>query len=870
MKTAHIISHSHWDREWYLPYESHHMRLIMLIDQVLQAIDNDPDFKSFHLDGQTICIDDYLQVKPQNREKVYNAIESGKLKIGPWYVLQDAFLTSSEANVRNLQYGDADCRRYGAKTKVGYFPDTFGIYKQAPQILKEAEIDNMIFGRGVSTTGFANQVSNQFESKFSEMRMRASSGDQVLGILFANWYSNGNEIPCDRKLAKQYWDQKLSDAMRYTNCEHLLFMNGCDHTPYQEDVTTAIKVANELYDDVTFVHSSFDEYLQAIKETVDEQSLTTIESELVSQTTDGRFTLVNTASSRIVQKIKNAKLQNMYEQLVEPLSALYANEYMHSEIEYGWKKLMQNHPHDSICGCSIDSVHDTMDARFEDSENVAKHVIERTLNEFKKNVDISCDNLAFTVFNPSELTNDLHCIEIEYDRALFANSYESARDMMKALVISDMQLVDDSGEAYDSVITDLGIKFGYYLPDDKFRRAYYARNIQVEFVAPVKPFSHQTFYLQKCLNKEYKREKKQYIENDLYKVSVNDDCTINIENKRNGKQLAKVLKIYDQGDIGNEYMFGQVANDVQIGLDEISSSVYEHSNVKEQVEINATLFIPKQADELLAKEQLEIVNYFERASKRSSQIIKMPITIRLILGAGNSGLKVEIEFENKAKDHRLRVSFENSCTTNTHKVDSAFEVIKRDNQPLPTWENDAFDRRMFKFIQIPCEDSTLTIATNGLHEYEIDKANNVYITLVRSVGELGDWGHFPTPEAQVLTPIKCELYINFDNKENDNYHGNKARTIFTPMPYIQVSKNKGTIPSTKTMLKLSHDDNSYLSALKRNQNDQLIIRFGSCGEDSLITCKNNLVKTNLLERDVKSTFDNVIAANKIVTLIVKQ
>ncbi|GJM69082.1 hypothetical protein HMSSN036_12980 [Paenibacillus macerans] len=90
-RTAHIISHTHWDREWYLPYEKHHVRLVQLVDALLDKLDGDTAFKSFYLDGQTIILEDYLQVRPENKERLEKYIRKGRILIGPWYILQDAF-----------------------------------------------------------------------------------------------------------------------------------------------------------------------------------------------------------------------------------------------------------------------------------------------------------------------------------------------------------------------------------------------------------------------------------------------------------------------------------------------------------------------------------------------------------------------------------------------------------------------------------------------------------------------------------------------------------------------------------------------------------------------------------------------------------
>ncbi|WP_369813750.1 hypothetical protein [Halolactibacillus sp. JCM 19043] len=205
-KTVHIISHTHWDREWYLPYEQHHYLLIEVMDQLLDTLEADPNFKSFHLDGQTIILDDYLQVRPERRDQIKKLIEAGRIEVGPWYILQDEFLTSSEANVRNLQYGMRDAKKWGGLSKIGYFPDSFGNIGQAPQILQQADIKAAAFGRGVKPTGFNNAVidASAYESPYSEMKWQSPDGTEVTGILFANWYCNGNEIPTDEQKAKAY------------------------------------------------------------------------------------------------------------------------------------------------------------------------------------------------------------------------------------------------------------------------------------------------------------------------------------------------------------------------------------------------------------------------------------------------------------------------------------------------------------------------------------------------------------------------------------------------------------------------------------------------------------------------------------------
>ena len=281
--TVHIISHSHWDREWYQSFEKHRMKLIELVDNILEKAENDPEFGGFFLDGQTIALDDYLEVRPEKREQVKKCVREGKIQTGPWYILQDEFLTSGEACVRNLQVGMQEAARYGAIGNVGYFPDAFGNAGQMPQVLKQAGMDAVVFGRGVKPIGPNNEVTGgQYESTYSEMMWASPDGTKLPGILFANWYNNGVEVPVDEAEAKVYWDKKLADARKFAATHQLLMMNGCDHQPLQKDITEAIRVARKLYPDIEFIHSDFKTYVKAMEKEISE-NFSTVKGELTDR-----------------------------------------------------------------------------------------------------------------------------------------------------------------------------------------------------------------------------------------------------------------------------------------------------------------------------------------------------------------------------------------------------------------------------------------------------------------------------------------------------------------------------------------------------------------------------------------------------------
>src|SRR5262245_8107227 len=127
---VHIVSHTHWDREWYLPLERFRQRLVALIDELIAApppTGGRTTRHSFLLDGQTILVEDYLSVRPDRAEELGALLRDGVLEAGPWYVLADELIPSGEALVRNLLAGRRVLRALRAEPPpVLYCPDAFG------------------------------------------------------------------------------------------------------------------------------------------------------------------------------------------------------------------------------------------------------------------------------------------------------------------------------------------------------------------------------------------------------------------------------------------------------------------------------------------------------------------------------------------------------------------------------------------------------------------------------------------------------------------------------------------------------------------------------------------------------------------------
>ena len=772
--TVHIISHSHWDREWYQSFETHRMKLIELVDNILDKAENDPEFGGFFLDGQVIAIDDYLEIRPEKRAQVEKCIREGKIQTGPWYILQDEFLTSGEACVRNLQVGMQEAEQYGAVGNVGYFPDAFGNAGQMPQVLKQAGMEAVVFGRGVKPIGPNNEVTGgQYESTYSEMMCESPDGTKLPGILFANWYNNGVEIPVDEAEAKVYWDKKLADARKFAATHQLLLMNGCDHQPLQKNITEAIRVARKLYPDIEFIHSDFKKYVEAMEKEISE-NFSTVKGELTSQETDGRWTLANTASSWIGLKQDNRAGETALERKAEPAAAMaqvFGKTYPEDQMTYSWKKLMQNHPHDSICGCSVDEVNEEMKTRFAKSRQVADAIYEESVEYLTNKVNTAAlpgngEKIPFVVWNTSGVAKTQVVekeIHVFRDYNLFVwDGYEAAEQVE----LPAMVLRDADGNEVPAKIADAGIAFGYDLPDDRFRQPYMAKKVRVTFEAEVPALGYRTYYLEtaeQLQNVDVVSGDANVLENDAMKVVVNEDGSYSLLDKKTGRTYENLGCYEDTGDMGNEYIYIQDTGKQVISTKgrKAEVSCVERNAFRTVVEIRHKMMVPSGMGEELQRQHEMCIDPYTRVANRSFELVEMDVKTVLTLEKSAKGLRVATTICNQAKDHRVRVIFPTGLHASTHMADSAFEVVRRNNRHNDTWTNPCGCERQQCFAAMEDEKGGLLVANRGLYEYEIleEQENAIAVTLLRCVAEMGDWGYFPTPKAQQLGTFCLEFEV---------------------------------------------------------------------------------------------------------------
>ena len=753
-KTLHFISHSHWDREWYMPFEAHRYKLVEFFDRLLATLDTDPSFKSFHLDGQAIVLEDYLEIRPEMREKIERYIAEDRLVIGPWYILQDEYLVDGESNVRNMLVGRAVSAEYGKVSNVGYFPDAFGNIGQAPQILRGFGIDTVAFGRGTSPRkGDRLDTGEENYGKWvSEVRWRSPDGSEVLGTTFLRWYSNANEIPSDPEAAARRIAQIRDSMAECSVAPDLLLMNGCDHEPVQTDIGQIIEKLSPTFPD-KLVHSNFKDYFDAIRPYSDRFGI--FVGELDGEYGDGWNTLANTASARIYLKQLNTECEHMLEQRIEPLSVFSrldaGDEVRRDYFRYLWKTLLKNHPHDSICGCSVDPVHREMVSRFE-KVLAAGHEVEKSEREALMAVVDTASvgaEYAVTVFNPQAAAAS-EPITVNVD--LPADTEVTAEQI--ALFDGDRALPFD--------VRDGGVVFDYILPKDRFRVPFHVRRFTLAFTAADVPaLGYKTFAVK--TNGDAKPESdltvyRRGMMNRRLKVMFAPDGSLTVTDRKT--RASFVTGIFeDTGDIGDEYIYVEAKDGIRVSTEGARAKIECVASTPAAVtfRVTHTMTVPAGLSDADRSHDGHEREGDGRRVGSAVLTVKADYTLR----AGADRLDVKTVIDNTAENHRLAMLTKNDVDTDRVLAEGQFDIVERPITPWEGWKNPTKPGKMTTFFGLADENKGILIATRGLCEYEVlrDGHNTMSLTVHRGVDRLHDWGVFPTPEAQCKGTLTVEYAV---------------------------------------------------------------------------------------------------------------
>lgn len=912
--TVHVVSHTHWDREWRYPFQEFRMLLVDMFDNLLAVLDSNPDYKYFLLDSQTIPLEDYLAIKPEKEPDLRRHIEAGRIHIGPWYTLPDTPEISGESMVRNLLTGMLITERWKGKKWSGYSPFSFGQSSQMPQIYLGFGLDHIFFYRGNN-----NRITQH------EFIWEAPDGSRIMGMRSVNPYGRANWYvhvyrpvalnkwpfqwdyhwsegqlpfhPCDDELnGFDYWllEGKHCDQLYFENlpkaleeikghavkdatCDQLLYLDGMDQVNAYPRTPEIIEHANALQTGDTYLHSSFDDYVKAVQARA--KNLQVITGEFRYTMVDGMWQNLfpGMLSARMYLKQQNRHCEIKLQKNADSWSALAEIldlEYPKGMLDLAWKYHLANQSHDSIAGCSVDLVHEDVEYRNRQVRHLADNVSRRAMAHIVSKIDnrhLAEDAICLVAFNPtqylrSEVVTAVIDVPVEAKAKWFTVEDESGNELPVQFF---------RNYSFGPIV-----KSPYEFPIPfKARRVHCA--IELKDVPGV---GHKTFLIKpqagQKVNFGTMSPQVHVMENEYLRVEILSDGRLNILNKETDSYYQGAHYFEDRSEVGDH------ANHRSADEDEIITSIGATAEISRihdgpifiQYRIKTVMLLPRDA--------------LKDRSRRNPEKIPYEIVSFVTLKKGARFLELRTEIDNTSRDHKLRVMFPSGYQQASKSYsETHFDVTERDIR-LPdssTWKEPMLPYYpQYMFCGVEDGTSGLAILNIGLPEYAVhdDEKRTIGLTLIRTyrfpiIG--ADPEDVATDETQVM--CQCLRRFTFDYAIYP-YSGNwesgqvfrYANQFNLKLHLNQAGRSHGELPPTMSFIKIAPDQ-LVLSAIKKSsRQNSLIVRVFNPTEAPVagtISFWKKIAAANLVDLNEKFVSEAIynensialtIAKNKIITL----
>ena len=729
VKSNHIIivPETHWDREWYLTFQEYRARLVLLMDKLLNILKTDPSYRNFMLDGQVIPLEDYLEVRPGMEEEIMTHVMENRLSIGPMYVLPDEFLVSGESLIRNLQIGYQLSQKFGRVMKAGYIPDPFGHIAQLPQILSGFELPAVLFWRGFGNEFEDNDLNVEFWWN------APGNAASILGVLLILSYGSVADMSTKKidgkfKAALSKMKRVIIHFEKFTATPFVLLNSGSDHHEAKPEIPEIVRQWNEKYPEKFMEQNDVEYFIRKILDS--NPKLNSFQGELRG----GKHAhlLSGVFSARMWIKQRNTSIEYLYEKYSEPLATITWALDNHNEFSYpqgylltGLKWLIKNHPHDSICGCSIDQVHDEMKTRFDWSEQIGEEVFKNSLLYLTDliNTDTTGNKIPFIVYNP---------LPWKRKDIMHFNILSHVKKATKKLP-GDFSIMDSNGESIPYQVKHVTEESRYQMV---FSMSHFC-----SFLAEVPACGYKVFYLipdqkPEVFSMEDSNFKlgENFIENEFYRVEISLKGILQVLDKESNELFENICYFEDVGDWGDEYDFAgpqENQTDLQFSSEDLnilSLEPYIDGSSQKTIKIEANLKLPS--------------SLTEDRYNRDDYLISNLISIYITLYKGIKRVDFKVLLENNSKDHRIRVLFPTKIKTEKVDCDGHFYVLPRNidlpiaekwaQRPLPT-------NHQKDFVSVSNQKRTFAVINKGLPEYEAIKNGDETITLAITLLRCIEW-----------------------------------------------------------------------------------------------------------------------------------
>ncbi len=842
VKKIMVVSNTHWDREFRFSFEKTRHNLLRMLDTTIDILESDSDYQSFTMDGHTLMIEDYLEMRPERTEQVKRLISSGRLIIGPYYTLAEEFSIGHEALVRNLIFGRKLLDKYGAKhNTVAYTPSSWGQTGQYPQILADFGINKMMFYRGISHDEAdaeyiweAPDGTKMYASRFAlycrynwyyQVHRAATRGrvwkkDYIWGEFKDTPYTRISgtvagdasydlktpEIRFNSDAVKKAVEDMLKEEDGHFTTPIFLAMNGHDISVAAPSDTKLIKAVKEAFKGEIEVEQTDLEHFwaEAIPYIDNNPDIKTLVGERRSYLKKGKWTylLPGTVSSRTYLKQQDFSAYNNLTYKAEPIAALtmaLLGETHRDYLNRGWEFLLSNHTHDANGGCAPDCVCLDMEYRYRKANDCADIVFDDCLADIAKNIggkDLPDDAVQMIVYNPLPFCRDA-VVRVTADLPQrFKNGF--AGDGIEAQILSSNK---------SSIFMDSIWEVPTIMNSEHFNA--YIR------VKDLPACGYKVITLRPAENRsQNKISDGGILQNEYLKVSFNKNGTVNITDKTTGKEYKNINYLSSQGEIGNAWKHVSPEDDKLFTSLNANADIkcIENGELSASFEVNYSFDVPKDCIET-----------------QNSELIKIPVTVVYTLKKGERSLNVRVKLNNTAKDHWLRANFPTGIKSEYSFSDSHFDIVKRDVKiPDSTgWVEPAFGMQPLRtFACVEDKEDGFAVMPDGLYEYEVFEDTRMVLTLIRGcrirqqvseekITVLDDEGILCLGERE----FEYNLYF---------YHGekagltNEAAKLYAQPQIALFGKSYGELPKEKSLFSVSNDK-IHISAVKPSEDGKGII-----------------------------------------------
>lgn len=856
---VHLITHTHWDREWYRTYQEFRIYLVPLIDDLLDRLETDIEYDSFLLDGQTVLLEDYLQIRPENVGRLRKQIQAGRLVIGPMYIQPDEYLPSGESLVRNFLIARRVAERFGPMMNIGYFPDSFGQASQIPQILQGFGIETVVFWRGLCDE----------DTTKTELIWEARDGSRVLAIWLPFSYGNGYVMSSEPRKAAAFIHQAIDILGPMATTENIVLMRGWDHSGFSPELPELINSTKKyLGEGIELIHSNLQNLIADIQ--AEKPALEILQGEFRKAKTMRIHPGID--STRMDLKQANRQVETRLEKYTEPLCAmdwLWGTNYPGAIINQSWKYLLQSQAHDSICSCCTDNALRAVKGRFSDSLEIANSLARNACASLASKIQTdNQEGLPVLVFNPYPFVRDeiveatalipYEVFHLETTSGEKASCQLISKEKINLGLDQSMAAVTLAGRSSKKdLLQSVGARPDE--PDVYYNQSGYvaisprAKGIEVNrvsfrFPASLMPAAgYRVYYVREGetappANPDLIANDRT-MENQFLRVTIHPDGTLDLLHKQTGYLYKKLLLFEDTGDAGDEYNYSPPVEDERVTSEGRKADVLPFHNgpLYASFKININMPIPHGL----------VKNNHSRSKRRGKLLISSVVS----LSAGSKYLAIHTTIINETDDHRVRVLFPFGTKTACSFAEEQFGVIRRPNHPpaMDYWQEDGWVEKPLpiypqqSFVDLNDGQRGLALLNRNLTEYEIVGENEsiIALTLFRGVGAMGRADlvvrpgrasglEVPTPDALCHGKLEFE-YAIFPHSGDHSEAAFQASLYNTPMKVEQTDRHHGNYAPEKSFIRIK-PTGLVITCLKKAEWDEaLILRLYNSTSQSIET-----------------------------------